>query len=76
MSSVAAEEVAGVDAVGGVVKAAVVAVGDNDFATALEFVEITDDLAAEKRRTGLQSRLVDKNCRAFGFYALHYALNG
>ena len=75
-SLVATEEVAGVDLVGHVVQAGVVAVGDDGLADRLELLQVADDLAAEERSAWLQGGLVDDHGGSLGLDALHDALDG
>lgn len=73
---VAAEDVAGVDAIGHIGKCLLVeAVGDYGFGTPLEFVEVVDYFAAEECCAVGKRRLIHDNGGAFRFQALHYSLN-
>ena len=74
---VAAEDVAGVDAIGHIGKCLLVeAVGDYGFGTPLEFVEVVDYFAAEEQCAVFQCRLVDYHLGTLRLDTLHDALDG
>lgn len=74
--SVAPEQVAGVDLLLYIIKAAVIAVGNDGLTPLFERFEVVYHLAAEEGRAILQRRLVDDDGRALGLDPLHDALNG
>ena len=73
---IATEDVAGVDLILDVIKAGVVAVGDDGMRLFLECLKIVDDLAAEEGRAIGKSWLVDNDFSTLGLDALHDALDG
>ena len=58
-----------------IVEARFVAVGDDHVATALEFIQVVYNQAAEEGAAVLEGRLVDDDFGAFGLDALHHALD-
>ena len=73
--SVSAEQIPCVDLVLHIVKACIVAVGQNGLTLPLELVEIVDHHRAEEGLAILQRRLIDNDLCALGLDALHDALN-
>lgn len=72
---ISAEEISCIDLIFHIIQAGIVAVRDDALAAALEFLQISDDLAAEERRAAFQCRFVDNNGSAFRFDAFHDALD-
>ena len=76
MFLVSLENISGVNFVFHVFEAGIIAVGDDGLGHLLEGVEVVDNLAAEEGLSICQSWLVNDDCCAFGFDALHDALDG
>ena len=74
--SIATENVAGVDLLLDVVEATVVAVCYDGLASLLEFFEVIHYDTTEEGAAVFEGGLVDNNLGAFGFDALHDALDG
>lgn len=72
---VAAEDVAGVYFGFYIVEGGVVAVGDDGLGCFFEFCQVVNYLAAEEGCAVFESGLVDDDACAFGFDALHHALD-
>ena len=73
---VSSEQVARVDLVGHVVKAGVVAVGDDGLALALEGFEVAHNATAEEGGAVGKGGLVDDDFGSLSLDAFHDALNG
>lgn len=73
--SVAAEEVAGVDFLLYVVEHAVIAVGYDGIAAALEFFDVVYYKASEKCGAVFKCGFIDDYLSSFGLDALHHALD-
>ena len=69
------EEVAGVDLLFYVIEVLVVAVGEDDLGLLLELGEVVDNFAAEEGGAVVEGGFVDDDSGAFGFDALHHALD-
>lgn len=67
--------VACIDFIKDIVKAGVIAVGDNCLALFLELVEVVDNLASKEGVTVLEGWLIDDDCCALCFDTLHYSLD-
>ena len=76
MHLVALEKITGIDLVFNVIKTGIVTIGNDGVTLRLELLEIIDDKAAEKGLAILLCWLVDDDVGAFGFDALHDALDG
>ena len=74
MNLISSKQIAGVELLCYIRKVAMVAVGDDGVALALEPRKVVDDLRAEERRAALQRGLVDDDPRTFSLDTLHDTL--
>lgn len=72
---VATENIACVNIVFNIVKAGIIAIGDNGVEHLLELVEIIDNKGAEESFAIIQGGFVDDDVGAFGLHKLHDALD-
>ena len=58
-----------------IIKACVIAVGDNGMALCFKGIQVIHDLAAEEGAAVLKCGFIDDDLRTLSFYSFHHALD-